>query len=1105
MEFFIFIVCVVLVVSLSKSRKEIKELRNQVNFLDSKIRDLYDKAYYNYEQIKQLKNSDVTENNNAPDSVQPPVNVSDSPPVPSQNVPDKLFNPYQKLENIPTIFKDDVRENVPVVSMSTSPENVSQVNGSPIHSDSGQPVNAPVAASVPIRQNPETPSAITSVIKNNVKNVHASSSDNVIPHTPNVSHEQKKKSSEPPQLKSFENWLGTRLFNVVASLMIFIGLVLFCTLGYEYITDTMKMAAMFVVSGAFIGLGAFFTRQNKSVFSLGLTGCGFGSFFISILLSHIYFHVLTDVAAFGLLLVWAIFALFMSKKLDSVMLSVTAHMGTAVSICFAFSLGFSAEKIILPVVYQIAAIAVIIIGNIFCCKKTYRFGLFMSEILMIYTSIVMCVTFSDISVMPDVVSPVFTIIIFTVQFMAISFISYLITISTAALETEKPNLNNLNDIIFFAHISNKIFWISGIVTSVGFVIYFIFKNAYGIDSVVYPTLAVCTAVVGHILVTLFMSEKLNFNEKLSKISIWFNSIVVMISLFIQAASRDILKGMPFLFVYIGFVMIVIRYTKNKKLNHLVAFLIGCEMVYMAFYGYFAAANVVLSIVYMFIVGVEILLHWFMQSGESRERRFTFFKMSEYLWLSVSVIPINISEFSDISFPLILSEFALINIIAYVLKYGRDNEPELRLTVKIESLGTIYTSIFALAFNASGALGDILAIKIAFIILSAGLTALYIREFVTSKSTALQVTAAATISGFITVFFIGFADSWTLAEIYTYVLQCKPMFLIAAIALVLIYRYNRNHELQVFIWAVLGIDAFLMLFWGYGELIYEFRNNTPAYVISVSVCAVHAVINALIFYFSWKIQNEEQRRSTLTVMKMIEYFWMNMSAFAICSEITDKFLPSECAFAVLTLINVVLFILEYHKSSKVLDITVKIVSSVVLYISVIFMTEKIRVPQSPVVSRFVAVYTIRVALILLTVALYYLISREILKSRSVFIQAYVGFTATCIVNAACSGLSNIFEIAYIFSIVTMITSLICIAVGFAANTKGLRVYGLMVVMLCVIKLVTFDIGTTNADSLSRVAAFVIGGIVCFVISGIYNKFESKFLNDNKEQIIVEQNK
>lgn len=1069
MEFYAFIAFVVVIILLIKSRKEINELKKQINFLDGKIRDLYDKAFYNYEQIKQLKTGNSAKNQDSsktyetpaePDNTHkynnafvPSENVRISPQQPVKEMP---FNPYRKPEN------------VPVINMNTSQTGLSERQGF-----------AAAEINLPKQQN------------TNIKNPIADNNKNKLP---NIEYQPKQtnKSANPPQLKSFENWLGTRLFNVVASLMIFIGLVLFCTLGYEYITDTMKMAAMFVVSGGFIALGAFFTRQNKSVFSLGLTGCGFGSFFISIILSHVYFNVLTDVTAFGLLIVWAIFALYMSKKLDSVMLSVTAHMGTAVSICFAFSLGFSADKIILPVAYQIAAIAVIIIGNVFCCKKTYRFGLFMSEILLIYTSIVMCVTFSNSAVIPDIVSPIFTIIIFAIQFITISFVSYLISISTSALETENPELKNIGDIIFFAHISNKILWVSGIITSLGIVTYFILKNALNIDSLVYPTLAVCTAAVGHLLVTLFMSEKLNFNEKLSKISIWFNSVIVTLALFIQAAARDTLHGLPFLFVYIGFVMLIIRYTKNKKLNHLAAFLIGCEMVYMTVYGYFAAANVVVSIVYMVIVGIEILLHWFMQSGESRERRFTFFKITEYLWLSVSIIPINVSEFSEISFPLILSEFAFMNIIAYILKYGRDKEPELQLTVKIESLGTIYISIAALMFNSIGSIGDILAVKIAFIILSAVLTALYIKDFVTSKSTALQVLSAATVSGFITAFFIGFADSLKIADIYTNVLQCKPLFFIAAVVLALIYRYNRNRDLRVFIWSALGLDAFLMLFIGYNDLFTEFEDDLILQIISIAICTLHAIIEGLLLYYTWKLQDNKQKKGSLTAVKAIEYLWINLSAYNICTKIerTNDILPHEFIFAVLILINIIFYIFEYHKGSKVLNRIVKIASSVILYISILFMTVEIHNPQSPAVSRIVAEYTARIALILLTVGLYYLISREILKAKSVFIQAYVGLTATCIVNAACRGLSNIFEIAYIFSIVTMITALICITVGFAAKTKGLRVYGLIVVMLCVIKLVTIDISTTNADSMSRVAAFIVGGIVCFIISGIYNKVESK---------------
>ena len=194
-------------------------------------------------------------------------------------------------------------------------------------------------------------------------------------------------------VKAVENWLGTKLFNILASLLIFTGLVLFCMLGYEYITNGMKIAAMFVISTAFIGIGSYFTRKNRSVFSLGLTGCGSGSFFISILVTHIYFHAINDIIAFSMLLLWIVLTLFMSKKLDSLMLSVTAHLGMAVSVCLAFSFGFSADNIVLPVIYEFASITVVIVGNMICYKKTYRFGLFLSMAMMNYSSFIMCYSF----------------------------------------------------------------------------------------------------------------------------------------------------------------------------------------------------------------------------------------------------------------------------------------------------------------------------------------------------------------------------------------------------------------------------------------------------------------------------------------------------------------------------------------------------------------------------------------------------------------------------------------------------------------------------------------------------------------------------------------
>ncbi len=1056
MEFIVVLAFVILFIMLIKSRREISDLKNRINFLDGKVRDLYDKAFYNYEQIKAIKNGDVPE-----EAVKESPNESMSVP-PVQNG----FNPYRANQNSPAY-----NWNVPPVQ-SVFGQNIPQTQPPAAAAVNAPDVQTPAAINRPNFQRPVQPS--------NSRTADAAN-----------------------KFKSFENWLGTRLFNVVASLMIFIGLVMFCTLGYEYITDTMKMAAMFLVSGSFIALGAFFSRQNKSVFSLGLTGCGFGAFFISILLSHVYFNALPDIAAFGLLLLWSMLALFMSKKLDSVMLSVTAHMGTAVSICFAFSLGFSAERIILPVIYQMASIAVIIIGNIFFCRKTYRFGLFMSEALLVYTSIVMCAAFEPSSVMPEKISPVFTTVIFAVQFLTISFVSYLIAISTAALKTEKAAYKNIDDIMLMAHILNKVLWTAGIISSVGVAAGFTLKNVFGIESMLIPTLAVCTAALCHLFVTLFMSEKLNFNETLSKLSVWFISVVVMLALFIQSADRELLHGVPFLCVYIGLIMLIIHITKNRKLNHLAAFLIGCEMTYMALYGYFAVENVVISIIYMVIVGLVALLHWFMQSGASRERRFTFFKMTEYLWLSVSIIPINVSEFSDISFPLILSEFALMNIITYLCKYGREHEPELRIAVKIESLTTIYVSLIALMFNQSGSLGDVTAIKIVFIILAAGLTGLYIKDFAVSNSTALQVLSAATLSGFVTAVCVGFYASNKFADLYVSVLHCKPFFFISAVMLSLIYYLNKNHNLRAFTWTALGIDAFLMLFFGYRQIFREFSYDTVLHIISIAICTAHAVFVGLILYYTWSVKEEHKRESSLTIVKVVEYFWINFSVFSISLGIAARtsLFTDDLTFALIALINVIIILSGYRKSSNKLNNIINVSVNILIYMCIVIMSHKYNLVlhDNPEMKLYVIRYTIRFALILLTLGLFYLTSREFIKSKSVMLQAYIGFTATLLVHSACRGMSDMFTIQYIFSIVTMITALICIVAGFAANAKGLRVYGLIVVMLCVIKLVTFDIG--EADSLSRVAAFVVGGIVCFVISGIYNKVESKF---NSEEITSSQN-
>ena len=917
---------------------------------------------------------------------------------------------------------------------------------------------------------------------------------------PPVRPRQVKKSTG----MSVESWLGTRLFNIVASVLIFIGLILFCMLGYEYITDGMKIAAMHVVSLSFVGIGGYLTKKNRSVFSLGLTGCGMGSFFISILLTHVYFDAINDVTAFSLLFVWIILALFLSKKLDSLMLSITAHIGMAVSVCFAFAMGFSADRIILPIIYQMASIAVIVIGNVICYKKTYRFGLFMSMGLLIYSSGIITYTLGKAGIVPNEVSTGLTIAVFTLQFIALSFVSYLIAVSCSNLESK----GKYGTLPYVIQVINKMLWSAGVIETVGSLVYIICKSSYGITNLVYPSIAVCIVTGCHMLVTLFLSEKLNFSEKLAKISIYFISGFVTISLFIQATQRTTLHGMPLLFIYTGLVMLIRRYTRNKKLNNLISFLIAAEMLYVATYGYRHLANVGVSLLYMVMLGFMVLLHWFGQTEESRQRRFSFFKLAEFLWVCASVIPINISEFSNISLPLIISEFSLIGVIAYLTRYDDGDSFILKLIVKAEAFLTMFACWITLCGIGSGLLGDVFIIKIVYLIMTVSLFIVYCYEFATSNSTILQSVSSVLIAAYLSAFCIGYGDKLAIANIYRDVLHGMPFFFVTAVAAFVIYMLNKNTKLVLPIMIPLGIDMLYMIASGYRSLHNAREISSEFVTIDIGFIGILQFIAvSVMIYLLWHTQpKKEKSKTVVTILKIVFYYWamfaVTVLTSALCLDLkAGAGYPLSFSIIFVIIINAAAIWFKFGKDrtlghdnvrSSVFETVINITATVILYISIIFIGMRIKI-NTEGVNYAPMNYSIRFAQIITALGLFWLLTKEYLKHKNLLSELFVCFTATVFINAACRGIPVLSNIVYIYSIVTMIVALVCIIAGFVSKSKGMRMYGLILIMGCVLKLVTIDISSEN--SMSRVLAFVVGGIVCFMISGIYNIFEKKFSEKN----------
>jgi len=76
--------------------------------------------------------------------------------------------------------------------------------------------------------------------------------------------------------KDLENVIGRSWMGIFASVLIFISFVLFAVVLAPFITDNIKMAAMYIVSIALTAFGLIKLRGQKNKTYLAISGCGVG-------------------------------------------------------------------------------------------------------------------------------------------------------------------------------------------------------------------------------------------------------------------------------------------------------------------------------------------------------------------------------------------------------------------------------------------------------------------------------------------------------------------------------------------------------------------------------------------------------------------------------------------------------------------------------------------------------------------------------------------------------------------------------------------------------------------------------------------------------------
>lgn len=180
---------------------------------------------------------------------------------------------------------------------------------------------------------------------------------------------------EPKKSSFTEEIFGKNVMAVAASGLIFISLILFAIVFVPALGTAAKVFMMFAISFAFLIAGVIKLekggRSGRGNFFEALSGCGMGAVFVSLFVSNVHFKVLDDLPLYIFLLVWAVAALYLSKRYDSRMYSVIGQIGITISVIFGCLLftesdhfrDFNSKFIILLIYFLIGSFAYLYFEN----------------------------------------------------------------------------------------------------------------------------------------------------------------------------------------------------------------------------------------------------------------------------------------------------------------------------------------------------------------------------------------------------------------------------------------------------------------------------------------------------------------------------------------------------------------------------------------------------------------------------------------------------------------------------------------------------------------------------------------------------------------------
>lgn len=184
-----------------------------------------------------------------------------------------------------------------------------------------------VVESHPIQQ-PQQPQTMQQAIQS--QNIQPQSMQ---PQRPHSQRPQPQRPQPAAKKTDIEGAIGKSWMGIFASVLVFISVVMFAAVLIPNLSDVAKMIIMFVFSVGLTAVSLYLLlgKNSESKLYLALTGCGVGCVYISLMVSALYFHIISPYLLFALLFIWSV-GICMLLRYKNILFNIIGQIGVFIAV-----------------------------------------------------------------------------------------------------------------------------------------------------------------------------------------------------------------------------------------------------------------------------------------------------------------------------------------------------------------------------------------------------------------------------------------------------------------------------------------------------------------------------------------------------------------------------------------------------------------------------------------------------------------------------------------------------------------------------------------------------------------------------------------------------